>query len=418
MENKIFDAYFALWGLVLPITSVLVIPSIQGTTLGYLLALFAIIIVPSVSKVKGQKYLLNIASTSFLFVSFILVSQCSLIFLPPLNFDQLRLVNPNDHSVFLRTTLFTQSLYLLAGVSTFSFIRNFYTSKWDRFIFQGAMLLGIYGIYEVVFYQIFHMNGDFLSNRVFGEGELGSGSLFQTMAVGSFEIQRLKSLTGEPSMFAFTMLPLWIYAVHTQKLVIQSFLLVTLVLSASTTMVVGILVYLVGRLFYAELRGKWNIDILLIALISIVILIALGEGYAAELLNELVFDKISLSNFSGIDRFDSYETSMHFFLNAPVINQLFGIGFGVIRSTDMFSTLLVNTGVLGLIFTTGLFFYPVFKLRNTHRGIGLKLILVIIYLTLMISVSEFSYLTIWLFLGIAYNQLKKSGGNTVAKNNY
>ena len=102
MENKIFDAYFALWGLVLPITSVLVIPSIQGTTLGYLLALFAIIIVPSVSKVKGQKYLLNIASTSFLFVSFILVSQCSLIFLPPLNFDQLRLVNPNDHSVFLR----------------------------------------------------------------------------------------------------------------------------------------------------------------------------------------------------------------------------------------------------------------------------------------------------------------------------
>jgi len=395
------NVYFFLWALVLPITSILVIPSVQGTTPAYIFALTAIVLIPLLVKNYGIRYIILVLTILLITLFISLVAQFSLSLSNITNFGEMRMVDPRDKSLLLRDTMFTQTLYLLAGISTFSFIRVFYRVKWDNYIFIGIIFLAIFGIYECIYFLIFGQSGDFLSNRTFGEGLEGSGSLFQIIQLGPFAIERLKSLTGEPSMYAFTVLPFWIYAIHTKRFLIQFILFVTLLLSTSTTAILGLLIYFVGYLMYFKLRVKYIISFM----ITLIILYFGFYQMTNDFLTEMVVKKINMENLSGIDRFESFRSGWDFFVNSPILNKLFGVGFGYIRSTDMFATLLINTGILGVILVTMAFAIPIFKLPNSYRNIGIKLSLITIYLTMMISVSEFAYLSIWLFLGIAYNEI-------------
>ncbi len=54
---KVLDIYFAFLSLVLPITSFLLIPSIQGTTPAYILALLAIPLVTLIKSIGRKKYI-------------------------------------------------------------------------------------------------------------------------------------------------------------------------------------------------------------------------------------------------------------------------------------------------------------------------------------------------------------------------
>lgn len=405
---NLLNVYFFLWALVLPVTSVLVIPSVQGTTPAYIFALAAIVLIPLLAKNYGVRYLFFVL-TIFLITLFIsLVAQFSLSLSNVTNFGEMRMVDPRDKSLLLRDTMFTQTLYLLAGISTFSFIRVFYRVKWDNYLFTGIVILAIFGIYECIYFFIFGQSGDFLSNRTFGEGLEGSGSLFQIIQLGPFTIERLKSLTGEPSMYAFTVLPFWIYAIHSKRFLIQFVLFITLLLSTSTTAILGLCIYFIGYLMYFKLRVRYIISFM----ITLIILYFGFHQMVNDFFTEMVVKKVTMENLSGIDRFESFRSSWDFFVNSPILNMLFGVGFGYIRSTDMFATLLINTGIIGIILVTIAFAIPIFNLPNSYRNIGIKLSLITIYLTMMISVSEFAYLSIWLFLGIAYNEIdatKRSG---------
>ncbi|MGI0025154.1 MAG: hypothetical protein ACREA4_08425, partial [Nitrososphaera sp.] len=216
------DIYFAVWAIVLPITSIVLLPSIQGTTPAYLFALAAI--TPPVSllvipKEKILPFYYDLALASFGFVALNALAQLSLAFSTityfPLSLP-LSATLDADHSILMRKSMFTQSLYLLAGASTFFFVKHLYCEKWDNYFVVGAAILGLYGVYECVYFLATGHGGDFLSNRTFGGekffGEPHPGSRFQTIRLGPFTVQRLKSLTGEPSMYAFTILPFWIYA--------------------------------------------------------------------------------------------------------------------------------------------------------------------------------------------------------------
>ncbi len=246
------DRYFYVWALVIPVASILVIPFVQGTTPANLLALallfppVALLLMSFDGARNFYKTLLWIAAC---FVAFTAVSQLALAGLTLRHLAGLELVDPLDKSVVLRKTLFTQSMYLFAGVTTFVFVRWFYRREWDRWMLAGAALLAAYGIYELCFFAIAQRPGDFLSNRTFGAG-FHPGSWFQTISLGPILMQRLKSLTGEPAMYAFTILPFWIYALHTGRNKTQWFLLLSLLLTASTTAVLGIAVYLFARIVW------------------------------------------------------------------------------------------------------------------------------------------------------------------------
>lgn len=406
-RSTIIDNYFKIWAVVLPITSFLVIPFIQGTTPAYIFALLSILIIPVLTKFKGKgsDYIRDLLFFLYIYICINLIGQLYLSFdikFHP-DFSTVRIIDDDDISTTVfRKSMFTQSLYLLAAVATFVFVKNFYKPNWDNFIFLGACILGIYGIYEVTYFLLFHENGDFISNRTFGDGT-HSGSLFQTITIGSLVLQRLKSLTGEPSMYAFTILPFWIYAIHKKKTLIHLFLFITLMLTTSTTAYIGMIMYTLIRIRYFGVKDKIVLFLIVIGLIVCL----LNWDFISMFVNATILEKLSLSNDSGIERFMLFTNHMDFYKNLPLFTQIFGMGFGVVRSTDMFSTLLVNNGVVGFVLFTLLFFYPVFKLENTYQNIGLKAALIVIYFSMMISVPEYSYLSTWLFLGMAYNMIPK-----------
>ena len=289
-------------------------------------------------------------------------------------------------------------------------MKHLYCENWDKYFFVGATVLGLYGVYECVYSLATGDSGDFLSNRSFDSGQLfgetHTGSWFQTIHLGPLTLQRLKSLTAEPSMYAFTILPFWIYALHTKRTAVQGFLLITLVMSTTTTAVLGICTYLLIRLIYYGLVDRF-VRIIAGILIFLLAMGLFGNEYILNAYEQIIEDKVTTENRSGARRFETFLTSWEYFLDLSLANQLFGVGYGYIRSNDYFSTLLVNLGISGLLLTTFIFIYPVVKLGRTSREIGIKAALIVTFVTMMFAKSDFSSLFIWLFLGIAYHEIKK-----------
>ncbi len=315
-----------------------------------------------------------------------------------------------DRRILMRKTMFTQSLYVLAAASTFFFVKHLYSVRWDTYLFTGAIVFAVYGIYECAYFLVFGDSGDFLSNRTFDSGELfgdvHTGSWAQTMHLGPLTVQRLKSLAGEPSMYAFAILPFWIYALHTKRTFTHLLLLITLLLSTSTTALLGIFVYSIVRLCYFGPADK----IVFVSLIVFVTLLAMGlfgNTIVLDIYSQIVEDKLTLQNRSGAGRYDNFMTTTDFFLNGSLFTQVFGVGNGYVRSTDFFSTILVNLGVVGLIMTAWIFVYPVLKLGNTEVEFGLKAAVLTVFITLMVAVPHYTSLPLSLFLGIAYSYISR-----------
>ncbi|MES2354981.1 MAG: hypothetical protein V4568_11395 [Pseudomonadota bacterium] len=404
--------YFPLWALVLPITSILILPGLQGTTPGNMFAI--LLLAPGMAAVTigfagAQNFYRDLMKFAMIYVSLNAIAQLGLATLDFPGFGTAQLVDPYDRSVLLRGTMFSQSLYLLTAVVTFTFVRHAYRPAWDKWLLAGAALLACYGLYEVVWFAATGINGDFLSNRRFGEGGY-SGSQFQPMALGPLVTLRLKGLTGEPSMYAFTILPFWIYALHTGRKFIHPLLLGTLLLSLSTTAFIGIGLYCLLRVWFLRGRDKFTITLLVVGLLGALVAATLGyQGNPVILktFNALFSEKLTAQHGSGEDRFQSFLSALHLFLSLPWLNKLFGVGFGYIRSPDFFSTLLVNMGIIGMLIFLFLFLLPVFKLGNSYRELGIKAALLVVTAAALTSVPEYSYLSTWLFLGIAYHALRQ-----------
>ena len=412
-KHYISDAYFRLWALFLPPTSFLVFPQIQGTTPAYLFALLLIIPLANYL-ILPQKIALQFFRDLFLltaiFICLNLIAQLALLFFNPPSFGALPFIDPFDPRLILRKSMFTQSLYLLAAVSTFLFVRHCYVQDWDKWMFAGVVIFAIYGVYEVIYYLATGQFGDFISNRTFGNGEW-LGSKNQLISLGPFETLRLKSLTGEASMYAYIVLPFWIYAIHTHRTTIHLFLMATLILSTSTTAYIGMALYFLIRIFkYGLSNNSFKYLLIgggLVVIVSIVNADVIVDGY-----QKIIADKLTANNRSGFQRLTHFLEAFRIMAEQNTVNQLFGVGFGYVRATNMFSTLLVNMGVIGVILATVIFMRPVLKLPNDYRSFGIKAALLVIFVTMMISVPEFSFLSTWLFLGIAYREMNMPAPQT------
>lgn len=132
-----------------------------------------------------------------------------------------------------------------------------------------------------------------------------------------------------------------------------------------------------------------------------------GNATILDIYSQLVEDKVTLQSTSGAGRYGSFLVTTDFFLNSSLLTQVFGIGNGYVRSTDFFSTILVNLGVVGLVMTTWIFIYPVLKLGNTEAEVGLKAAVLTVFITLMVAVPEYTILPLSLFLGIAYSYISR-----------
>lgn len=313
------------------------------------------------------------------------------------------LVSPEDPAQSLfRLSLLTQSLYLFTSVIFFLYLVNYlrlpgHVERILRLARLGVILFVAYGFLEFAGFLLAGRSLDFISNRITGvDSHFGT---FQTISLGGVTIERMKSLAGEPSMFAFSVVPFFILAYYLKDRIRWLYLTAAL-LSTSTTALLGLALF--GAIEAVAFRRFFKVA-LGVAVIFLIIVIAFPQAVGG--FYDVTLKKLSLQDASGIDRYDNFSASVSFFLGADVWHQLFGHGFGYIRSTDGFSTLLVNTGAIGFLVFVFFFLYPVCRFRyDTPYRRGLASANIVIFVLIMISVPEFYYFHVWFFAALSWHE--------------
>ncbi|SAK90685.1 hypothetical protein AWB75_06346 [Caballeronia catudaia] len=408
------DLYYRIWAFAMPVTSFLVMPSIQGTTIGYLMCFLSVPLVLLFGGRARKNWMRFVFAAIVVWVIMLCTSQFADVMAPfDPDFSKIVLVDDKDPFTFLmRKSMFTQSAYVAAVVLYAAYVYHYYKPTWDQWLLAAITLFALYGMFEVAYYIVTGQPGDFISNRAFGD-QFGkgivrsdgtvNGSSFQQIDIKGFPIQRLKALTGEPSMYAMSIFPFWIYFNATSRLRWPVWVIgLSLLMSTSSTVLIGYAVYSLIRM------RKLGINPVkaLIGLFVLCVIAYLLQDYIADLFQQMVMDKLEQKNESGSGRMLLFLESMRLWFHAAPLNQLFGIGFGYVRSTDLFSTLLVNTGVVGTMFISGLMLFPAFKLDWDPRGMALRQCCVATWTMMMVSVPEFAYLAPWTLVAMAYVRVR------------
>lgn len=393
------NRYIKLFALIMPITSILIFPQIQGTTPGLMMALLSPMAVFIENKGSKRRYWEGFVIFIYFFVFMFFASQLSLLIGDHGSAADLVLIRrgPLDP---LRITIFTQGLYLLSGYLTFVLFATYYSEKLDRYIVAGGVLIATIGLAEWIYFLATGSDFSFLSNRTFGEDKDYFGSSSQLITIMGHSLLRLKSLTGEPSMYALTAFPYMIFCFARCRYMTGAYICFTLLLSTSTSAMLGFVLFGIFMvLFYVKgVVSKTLSFVILVCIFGILSFVF------KDIVVSMIVEKLALEGVSGINRFFNMRTNLDFWLKSGVFVKMFGIGWGTIRSTDMFTTLLVNTGVTGLLLWLFLFLKPsIYVKRNESVPFILNLGIVTVMVMLFVAVSEYSYLSTWMFLGIVWN---------------
>jgi hypothetical protein len=394
-----------LWCLVMPITSLLIIPSIQGTIPAYLMAFASLaLVLPSREngwlETQRARYLSIALILAGIWLLLLCGSQLAHIISDRHDFRDLGLIRNDDRRVLLRPALFTQTLYLSACICTALFFRFFFREEWMRYVFWGAWFLALYGIYEWLFFLVFKQPGDFIANRMYGDHP---GSWSQTIQVGPFTLLRIKSTFGEPSFFSAAVIPYFFLALEYRRRLLAVALLFCTVFSTSTSAFAG---FTFAIVLYGVLKRKINAS-LVAAVLLFAAAVATLYFLFPETFDQMFGAKLRGESLSARAREEQSAATADAEATLTLLNRLFGIGFGY-HYGGVYFAILMNTGWIGMAVYCYAFLKPVFLLPADSRGIPLKVSLATLFVLFHISVSELFLPTTWMFLGLAYWQLDKS----------
>lgn len=352
-----------------------------------------------------------------IFVCFQLLSQLFNLWFQPEFWDIpfKLMVSLEDPSVYLfRKSLFTQSMYLITCVIFFLFTMEYLNKKNGietllRITWWGIFLYVAYGFYEFVGFLLTGENVDFISNRIVKVDKLFAS--FQILHLGGITIQRMDSLAAEPSMFAYSLIPFTILFYYLKNR-IYILLIIALLLSTSTTAIVGIVLFiLIDSIFF---RKSLELSISIVLIISVVQI--MFKDVLLEFWN-FFFGKLTMTEGTGVlsslERISFFKSSFNYFLKSDIFHQLFGYGFGYIRSTDTFSTLLVNVGLIGAVAYILFIIYPFFKIPlNSDYRRGLFISSIVLLIITLISVTELYFYHIWFLAALSWYEYLKFKNNT------
>jgi hypothetical protein len=402
--NGIPGWFMPVWCTLMPLTSFVLIPSVQGTTPAYMLAFVSAFFVllsrdygqPSIQRIRYFKTALLVAGLWLLLLS---GSQLGHLVSNRHDFGDMMLIERNDTSVAFRKPLFTQSLYLAACLCIALFFRFFFRADWMRYVLWGGWFLAIYGIYEWIFFLIFKQPGDFIVNRTYGE-EGYSASWSQAIQIGPFDLLRIKSTFGEPSFFSAGVIPYLFLALEYKRKWLSAALLFCILFSTSSSayaaLPVGLLLYI---LFERRVTAPIAIIVLLFAAALATLYFAFPETYDA-----MFSDKLNGTNQDGQIR-QEFEQAFHETVRTfTPMNRVFGIGFGY-SYESVFTAVLVNTGWIGMLVYLYAFLKPAILLRADNGGLALKVGVLTLFFLYYVNVSELFLPTTWMFLGLAYWRL-------------
>lgn len=407
-DGAVRHVYFPLLLLVAPIQSVL-LTSVQGSTPAFLLTFLSVAALIGPDR-RYYNVLLFCFGFALIYSVYLAISLSGYSIDQP-DLSQLTVIRQVYIYGSLKQTNITQGIYLFAALLFCFVCYQYFQEAFIKYIFFGILALAIYGFYEFIFYAIFHTNGDFISNRNFGDldtaaagagtGSFATGSLLQQSNIFGPNFMRLKSLVGEPSMYSLTVTPFVIYAYARRWWLIFFTLLLSLVLSSSTTALNGLAV----GLGYIEVRRRQEFVLYIGAFLLIVLLLYFTADPVQLALNKLLFEK--LDSVSGDQRVSSFINQASVVLDGNPIRSLFGLGFGTVRSTDMMSNLLANIGIIGFLGYTALILAPCFLLKNAPDRTAIIASLLGIFFMEMLTVSEFSYLPPWFIVALGYARVRQ-----------
>jgi hypothetical protein len=387
----------------MPITSLLVLPMVQGTTIPYLLALGStVLICLKISQgrisVQVTNYVRDFLTIAALWLILFGGSQLADMGHPQADVQDMFTLSP-ETGLLMRSSMFTQSLYLLACAMIALYFRHFFREEWMVYAYWGGWLFAIYGLYDWAFYLVFHFSGDFLANRTFAGGD-HPGSWSQTIDLAGLQLLRLKSCLGEPSFVAAVVVPYLFMAIDGRKRLLTALLLATALLTTSTA------VYLttISAFFIQMLWSKHHRTVALGIFAIVTVALAAMAMLYPDLFYSLFGQKLSGDNESGRMRMDSVLQFEDLFSHFTLMNWLFGVGFGYLYFTLCWS-LTANTGLLGVTSFLYAFLKPVFLLGSERGSEWLRISLVALIIAMTLSVSELFLPTTWMFLGLAYRRL-------------
>ncbi|MEW6049515.1 MAG: hypothetical protein AB1644_00380 [Candidatus Zixiibacteriota bacterium] len=400
-------ALFNLSLLTMLVQSVVVATAIKGLLIPYLLILMQAAKGFILSVIERPRVQVVAPFVCFVagFTVYVGISQLlNLAYAPRL--DNLVLVSlENANVTLLRSSLFTQGLYLTTCVLFFLYTLGYLktvetTQPVMKLVRAGLVFFVAFGFYEFIGYLLTGGNVDFISNRITGDER--TYSTFQTFDLAGLTIPRMKSLAGEASMFAFSVVPFvaLFYFLRDRFWIV---LLTAAVLSTSTTAYIGLFCLALFESLLARRLGK-----LLLGAMGLMATLWLVFPNTVASLVDFAMEKFRLEHMSGIDRMSNFQHAWQFFANSDILHMMFGYGFGYIRSTDGFTTLLVNVGVVGLIAFLWFLVYPVVRLgAQTPYHRGLLAATAVSVVMIMISVPEFYYLHVWLLAALAWFEYHK-----------
>ncbi len=395
--------FFRLLLLVAPIQSLLLTP-VQGSTPAFILILLS----PMILIGYGQRHIRLVIFYAAFLMLYSIYLACSLsgMLIDQPDLSNLSVIREVYIYGYLRQTHITQGVYLLAAVTFCYLIYTFWQESFVKYMYYGIIVLSIYGFYLFVYFAIFHLNGDFLSNRNFGdlndaaagagEGAFATGAMLQGSNVFGSGFMRLNSLTGEPSMYALSVTPFAVYAFGRRWWWIFAFLTLSLALSTSSTAVIGLLVGLV----VIEMLQRQEAVLYVAAAAIVGILLYATAPPVHDALDILLFQK--LDTVSGNLRLQSFLDHARVSFDGNPVRALFGLGFGTVRATDMLSNLLANVGILGLFLYSALLLGPCFLLRGAVDRNALIATLLAIFAMEILTVSEYAYLPPWFMVAMSY----------------
>jgi hypothetical protein len=403
-EGAVRDWYFRLLLLLAPIQSVLLTP-VQGTTPAFLLTLMAGGVLFGADPRWGR-VLAFYVGFALLYALFLALGLSGYTIDEP---DMSRLIVIREVYVYgrLKQTHLTQGLYLMAALLFCWLVYTYWQEAFLKWAFFGILLIAAYGFYEFVFYAIFHQNGDFLSNRNFGdldtaaagaagEADFATGSMLQQSNIFGPGFMRLKSLVGEPSMYALTVAPFAVYAFARRWWAIFGLLTLSLFLSTSTTGLIGMGV----GLSYVQIRQRREFVLYIGAFLFVAVLLYFTADPIREAADRVLFDKLGSS--SGVDRLTTMMNHAAVVVDGNPIRALFGLGFGTVRSTDMATNLLANVGIVGFLGYSALILGPCLLIRRAPDREAIVAALLGIWFMEMLTVSEYAYLPPWFMVALGY----------------
>ncbi|WP_442588755.1 hypothetical protein ACSBL2_22220 [Pedobacter sp. AW31-3R] len=406
---KFIHLYIALLLCIAFIVSVVLYPKISLSVPSYVMIYLFAPVFFAASYLKDRLLLKELFFIAGVFVLMNLLAQAQVYFFSVTFTDTLTLVDKaNPDKVLLRTTLISQSIYLFAGILCYLYLKYYATSAHLKYLYIGLRIIVVLGFLEIILFQLTGVNGDLMTNRVFN-GKEGSGSLFQTITLGGLRMQRMKSLTGEPSMFAFSLIPFWILCIPLKRYADFIFFGIALLFTFSTSAYLGIIILIIGACVADRRIAKPMLWVVPIGLVVVVALFFVSPAIH-KLVHSVFIDKFSGTNQSGSERSGYFLGQFNFWKDQlNLAGKLVGVGFGYVRSTDFFSTLLVNNGLLGLtVFTVFFFRHAFVKVQNIQFNKFYVIALFAAFMILMCSVPEFAYLSLWILLSLPYWVERKS----------